>query len=251
MIPIAEPVQLIHVAILEQLFDKVPEIAFFVKNRQGLYVAVNQSLLARHGLKDKSQAIGKRPLDICPNDFGRIPTEQDRVVLTTGKPMVDHLEMQWYVPNEPVWCLTTKLPVLDVAGTVVGIVGFSRDVRVAIDKSEVPKDFAKTLESFEAKLPECATPSWLAEQSKLTPQRFARLIKKIFDLTPSQYIAKTRIAAAMTFLLDSEKSVSDVALECGFYDHSAFSRAFRQATGLTPREYRRHHGLADGASLRQ
>jgi len=100
----------VEVALLERLFDRSPDVAFFVKDAAGRYVAVNESLLERHGLKSKSQVIGKCPRDICPGDFGRIPTEQDEKVLRTGRPLVDHLEMQWHRPNDPVWCLTTKLP---------------------------------------------------------------------------------------------------------------------------------------------
>ena len=142
----------VDIALLERLFDRSPDVAFFVKDILGRYVAVNESLLARHGLKSKSQVIGKCPRDICPGDFGRIPTEQDEKVLRTGRPLVDHLEMQWHLPNDPVCCLTTKLPMLDSNGAVVGLIGFSRDVRVPVEPHEIPEDFASTLEEFEQTL---------------------------------------------------------------------------------------------------
>ena len=68
--------------------------------------------------------------------------------------------------------------------------------------------------------------------------RFARLIKRIFRLTPNQLIMQTRIAAAARLLTESDRSVSDIAYECGFYDHSAMTRAFRSATRLTPTQFR-------------
>jgi hypothetical protein len=37
-------------------------------------VVVNQSLVERHGIAWKAQMIGKRPSEVCPGDFGRIPT---------------------------------------------------------------------------------------------------------------------------------------------------------------------------------
>ena len=63
-------------------------------------------------------------------------------------------------------------------------------------------------------------------------------MKRIFGLTPSQFIAKTRIAAASRLLHETEKSVADIALTCGFYDHSAFTRTFRAMTGVTPTRFR-------------
>jgi AraC-like DNA-binding protein len=70
------------------------------------------------------------------------------------------------------------------------------------------------------------------------PRGLARLTKRIFRLTPSQLIAQCRLAAASRLLTETRHSVADVALRCGFYDHSAFTRAFRAATGLSPAEYR-------------
>src|SRR5690349_23209871 len=83
MTPRVSPVD---VTLLERLFDRSPDVAFFVKDAGGRYVAVNESLVARHGLKSKSQVIGKCPRDICLGDFGRIPTEQDEKVLRSGRP---------------------------------------------------------------------------------------------------------------------------------------------------------------------
>lgn len=231
-------VSLVEVELLERLFDRAPDVAFFVKNAAGRYVAVNDSLVERHGLTSKTQVIGKCPRDICPGDFGRIPTEQDEKVLRTGRPLVDHLELQWHRPNDPVWCLTTKLPIHDAGGAVVGLIGFSRDVRVPVESHEIPRDFARALEEFEQSLSPDITPAWLARRSKLTSQRLARLTKRLFGLTPSQFITKSRIAAASRLLIDPAKPVSEIAHACGFYDHSAFTRTFRSATGLTPTEFR-------------
>lgn len=227
-----------EVALLERLFDRSPDVAFFVKDAAGRYVAVNESLMERHGIKSRSLAIGRRPRDICPGDFGRIPTEQDERVLRTGRPLVDHLEMQWHRPNDPVWCLTTKLPIQDSAGAVVGLIGFSRDIRVPVESHEIPEDFASAVDELERTLSPEITPAWLARRSKLPSQRLGRLTKRLFGLTPSQFITKSRIAAASRMLRDSERSVADIATACGFYDHSAFTRAFRSAVGMTPSEFR-------------
>lgn len=53
---------------------------FYQRSLRTLWV-VNQSLLERYGLSDKAQMIGKRYCDVCPDDFGRIPTEQNAQVI--------------------------------------------------------------------------------------------------------------------------------------------------------------------------
>ncbi|MFG0288494.1 MAG: helix-turn-helix domain-containing protein [Rhodopirellula sp. JB044] len=235
----------LDIHLLAQLFEQAPDVAFFVKDTEGRYLTVNTSLAQRHGLENSEDAIGKRPRDICVGRFGLVPTDQDSEVLQTGRPLVDHLEMQWHLPHEPVWCLTTKLPVVDDEGNVIGLVGFSRDVRSPVEIHEIPEEFAAALEYFEGNLTEFNTPSALAERSNLSLQRLARLTKRLFGLTPSQFISKTRIAVASRLLYETDKPISEIALTSGFYDQSAFTRAFRIATGVTPTEYRKQARQAD------
>lgn len=228
----------VDVSLLEMLFDQAPDVAFFIKDLSGRYSAVNQSLVERHGLKTKSQVIGKRPSDICPGDFGGIPAAQDATVLRTGHPILDHLELHWYAPYKPGWCLTTKLPIRDAQGRCVGLIGISRDVRAPVATHEIPVEFAAALEQVELHPAEPVTPAQLARRAQMAPHRFARLMKRFFGLTPRQFITKTRTTAASRMLRESEASVADIAMACGFYDHSAFTRAFRAVTGITPTRFR-------------
>jgi AraC-like DNA-binding protein len=229
---------LVDVEVLEDLFDQVPDVAFFVKDAAGKYLTVNESLVARHGLAAKSQVIGRRPRDICPGDFGGIPSRQDAAVLRTGQPIVDHLELHWYAPHKPGWCLTTKLPIRNGKGQVVGLIGISRDVRAPVQPREVPQGLADALNAFEANPAEQVTPAGLARRAGLPPHRFARVMKRLFGVTPTQFIAKTRVTLASRLLRETEQSVASIAQTCGFYDHSAFTRAFRRLTGSTPTQAR-------------
>lgn len=228
----------VDMRLLEQLFDHMADTAFFIKDTAGRYVAVNDSLVERHGLRSKSQLLGQRPCDVCPGDFGRIPAEQDAFVLCTGRPIIERLELQWYIPHKPVWCLTTKLPLHDADGKVTGLIGISKDVRLPIPTKEIPPGVAAALHHLETRFADPLTPAGLAGIAKLPTARFARLTKRIYGISPVQLISKTRIAAASLLLRDTDKHVAEIALECGFYDHSAFTRAFRAVTSVTPTQFR-------------
>jgi AraC-like DNA-binding protein len=78
-------------------------------------------------------------------------------------------------------------------------------------------------------------------KANMTTHQFARTMKLVFGLTPSQYIAKTRLGAATSLLLDSDMTVAQVAYASGYSDHSAFSRAFKKATGTSPNTLRSRH----------
>lgn len=242
--PTTDSLNAIDLRTLQTLFDLAPDVAFFVKDAEGRYLAVNESLIARHGLKRKCNAIGKRPKDICSGDLGRIPTEQDQRVLSTGRPLIDCLELQLYRPGNSVWCLTSKLPLRDEAGNVIGLIGFSRDLRIPLASIEIPSDFAKTMTEFENDPSQEFSPAIFARRAGMSPARLARLTRKMFSLNPSQLIAKTRVTAASQLLRETQLSVADIAQRCGYSDQSAFTRAFRSMTSVSPLEFRRQERSA-------
>jgi len=229
---------LAELALIEQLFDHVPDIVFFVKDNHGRYLAVNQSLAERCGVRQKRELIGRHVREIFPKDLAERYAKQDEAVLRKGHPIIERLELHWYVRRRSGWCLTTKLPVRDRAGKIIGMVGISRDLRAPGDREIIPARLAATLEHLETHYAEGLSPALLARHAGLPSVRFARLIKRIFRMTPHQLITQTRLAAASLLLRETDRSVAAIAVDCGFYDHSAFTRAFRSATDLTPSQYR-------------
>ncbi len=223
---------------IEQLFDHVPDIAFFITDTRGRYQAVNQSLVERCGCREKKDLLGRHVLEVFPKGLAQLYADQDQLVLRTGRPIIEHLELHWYAHRRPGWCLTSKLPMRNQAGSIVGVVGISRDLRAPGDRESIPSSLASTLEFLETHCEEHISPSSLARRAGLPAVRFARLIKRIFRITPNQLIMQTRIAAAARLLTETERPVARIAYDCGFYDHSAMTRAFRSATHLTPTQFR-------------
>jgi PAS domain S-box-containing protein len=221
-----------------RLFDHVPDMAFFVKDRAGRYVAVNPSLVERCGMRSPEALLGRHVSEIFPRELAERYAAQDEAVMKSGQPIVERLELHWYPHRRAGWCLTTKLPLRDAAGRVCGLIGLSRDLRGSGGIDQVPAGLGAALDWLEKNYGERLSPATLAKRAGLTPTRLARLIKRIFRLTPSQLIAQCRLAAAARLLTETELSVAAIALQCGFYDHSAFTRAFRAMTGLSPRDYR-------------
>jgi AraC-like DNA-binding protein len=223
---------------LEELFDQVPDIVFFIKDLHGRYVVVNQSLVLRCGRAHKSEIIGRTVGDLFPTLLAERFAEQDRLVLQTGKRIVSRLELHWYPKQRSGWCLTTKLPLLDGKGKIRGLIGISRDARELSDRTNVPTSLMRALDGLENDYSADISPAKLAKVAGLSTLRFSRLIKKIYEITPSQLITRTRLAAAAELLLTSRRSIVDIAHACGFADHSAFSRAFRATSGVTPSQFR-------------
>ena len=80
----------------ETLFDHIPDMVFFMKDREARYTVVNHTLVDRCGLGGKEDLLGKTVLEIFPAPLGEGYHEQDTEVLETGAPVTDLLELHLY-----------------------------------------------------------------------------------------------------------------------------------------------------------
>ena len=78
----------------------------------------------------------------------------------------------------------------------------------------------------------------LADVACMSPAHFARSFKLTTGRCPHEFVSRIRLTLAKRMLADHQLPISDVALSAGFSSQSNFARAFRDATGMTPRDYR-------------
>ena len=81
----------------------------------------------------------------------------------------------------------------------------------------------------------------LARLVHLSVSAFSRLFEKTLGITPGEYITQVRIAAACRLLEKTDRTLTYIANETGFYDLSHLAKAFQKTHGMTPGEYRRRH----------
>ena len=82
----------------------------------------------------------------------------------------------------------------------------------------------------------------LADRAGLSPRHFARLFHAEVGVTPAAWVELTRVAAARALLEAGANAPKQVAAKCGFANADTLRRAFVKHVGVTPAEYRRHHG---------
>lgn len=84
----------------------------------------------------------------------------------------------------------------------------------------------------------------LAEAVLLTERTLLRRFRSSMGRTPVQYLKAVRIERAKRLLATGGESAGEIAAMVGYADATAFFKAFRELTGLTPGEYRRRFGIA-------
>lgn len=230
--------QLAEPLIGEALFDCLTDLVYFLKNRRGEYVVVNQTLVERCGRREKGDLIGRRADELFPGPLGESYRAQDESVLKTGTPILNQLELHAFPTGGRGWCVTNKLPLFDRAGRVIGLVGVSKDLQAANDRAEDYARLAMVVQHIQQNFGEVLRVKDLAAMAELSEYQFEQRIRKIFQLTPGQLIQKTRMDAAVRRLRETEDAIAQIALDCGYADQSAFTRQFRQTVGLSPSEFR-------------
>lgn len=221
----------------EPLFDVLPDVVFFVKDSQGRYVLVNRTLANRCGYREKSALIGRNAAEAFPSALGASYLAQDMAVLATGNAIHHQLELHLYPNRDPGWCLTHKIPLHDANGNIVGLAGISRDLEMPDKKHPVYRRVAAAARHIQEHYDQPLPLPDLAHIAKLSVSQIERYFHKIFYLTPRQMIIKTRLDAASA-MLAGEQNITEIAVACGYHDHSAFTRQFKATVGVTPSEYR-------------
>lgn len=96
------------------------------------------------------------------------------------------------------------------------------------------------IDFIHANLAEELTLDQLAQTVRLSPYHFLRLFKQQVGLPPHTYILQLRIELAKRLLSaprPRRRSLSDIAIQTGFYDQAHFSRKFKRLVGVTPRQF--------------
>jgi len=112
---------------LDALADTVPDFIYF-KDTEGRFLRVNRALAALYGLADPAQAVGKSDFDFYPREEAERFRRDEQEILRTGTPVVAQEERGTYPDGRVVWNLTTKMPLRDRSGRIVGTFGVSRDI---------------------------------------------------------------------------------------------------------------------------
>lgn len=236
--------QLANVVELAMLFDYIPEAYFYAKDVQGQFLLMNRPEMELHGLTRPEQMVGKTDFDFHPHHLAEQYVREDRRVMVSGESLPNQVWLVGDARGQLRWFLSTKTPLRNASGEVIGIAGIMRDLKQTESLLRPYQEMEGVLAYVLANFAERLRMDDLARQVHLSVSQFDRRFKHLFRMTPLQYVLRVRIHAASQALLQTGKSIAAIADESGFYDQSSFTKQFARHTGLTPRNYRRKFSTA-------
>lgn len=226
--------------LVEELFDGLPNVLFYIKDAQGRYLWANKTLIERGGLGGLDDVVGKTADQLFPVAESSTMA-QDMNVIRTQRPIRELLRLYRTYKGERYWCLSSKFPLLNGSMRVVGLAGLSRDLPRPNELHRSYYRLAKFLDFIDQRVDQSVKIADAAEHASVSIDTLGRLVFDVFHVTPKQLLMKKRIDIACQLLEETTQSITDISSACGYSDHSAFSRQFRATTLITPAQYRTSH----------
>jgi PAS domain S-box-containing protein len=113
--------------ILYTLMDNLPDMIYF-KDRESRFTRINPALAKLFGLSDPAQAVGNSDFDYFAAQHAQLAHDDEQEIIRTGQPKVGKEEKETWPDGNVRWASTTKMPLRDAAGNIIGTFGVSRDI---------------------------------------------------------------------------------------------------------------------------
>lgn len=230
---------------LAPLFEYLPDVYLYVKDRQSRFMKVNEALWRLRGFDSEAEMLGLSDRDIHPKHLADRYIAEDRRVMRSGIALPNQI---WLVPGKGEdlkWFISSKIPLFDSYQRVVGVAGVMRDLEKADSLIRPYREMDEAISYVLRHYPEPIEVARLASLTHLSVSQFDRRFKRLYQMTPMQYVQRVRVNAACQALITSDSGVAEIAISCGFYDQSYFTKQFRKHMHQTPTAYRaRYRGEA-------
>lgn len=112
---------------LKALMEELP-VNYYFKNKKSEFLLVSQNMLDKCGFTHSEEVIGKTDFEIFLNAHADEAFNDEQEIIKTGKPKVDFEEMETWSDGSITWVSTSKYPLKNNKGEIIGTFGVSRDI---------------------------------------------------------------------------------------------------------------------------
>ena len=166
---------------LASVFDDLPDFLYFVKDTNLRLVAINERLAREIEVEDKHSILGMTDYDYLPKHMADAYKKDDQWVLESGKSIRGKVELVTRSKGFVDWSRTTKSPLINQKGEVVGVIGvtspFERGVSGRVAEEALGAAVAMMHESFHENIPV----QKFADVSNMSISSFVRKFRKIYE----------------------------------------------------------------------
>lgn len=226
---------------LSALFAHLPMVAFLAKDEHSRFVCANPPTLKIFDLEHEWEMLGKTDADFFSRPLAESFLEEDRRVMASGETRTYYAQMVPDIAGPLNWYVVTVAPLRDPPGRICGVAIVLYDQHEIGGVAQPFSQLEPALRHLHTRFREDIATAELAALCHLSERQFTRVFRRLLGESPMRYLIRQRLHAARHELIANDRPAGAIALDLGFYDQSAFTRAFRAATGMTPAAYRTRH----------
>lgn len=131
--------------LMSALMDNLPDLIYF-KDRESRFIAVNRAMYLRAGFRNQSEMLGKTDKDLYADEHADTALSDEQKIVQTGEPMLGIEEKEIWPDGHVTWVSTSKMPLRNSKGDVVGTFGLSRDIT---ERKRIESELVKAKELAE------------------------------------------------------------------------------------------------------
>lgn len=141
-------------SLMHTLMDNIPDVIYF-KDIESKFISVNKGYLTKVNVSSEDEIIGKTDFDIFTFEHASDARNDELQIIKTGMPIINKIEKEILRSGKIAWVSTTKIPLRNNRGEIVGTFGISRDIteqRIIQDTLNAEQNLMRTLMDA---LPDC------------------------------------------------------------------------------------------------
>ena len=131
--------------LLQTILDSAIDF-IYVKDTEGRFLMINPAHVRSLGKSSVQDVIGKTNTEVYSPEVAAQFGADEKRIIQTGHPMIDKDEMRLNQAGEPIWLRTTKVPLRNNEGTIIGIVGITRDITEGKHANEQLRKLSQAVE---------------------------------------------------------------------------------------------------------
>jgi len=222
-------------------FNRFPDVLYFVKDRDSRIMAMSPGAVARTGFNSEEEIIGRLPHEYLPPTLAKKFLRDDGLVMRSGKPMRNIVEVYYNERGVCDWIITDKHPLRNAGGQIVGLMGTMQPFAARQKNWAKLGPIGKAIDFIQIHLGEHVSMAEITRRAGFSERQLQRKFLRMFGITMQQFIIQSRVHAAINELVHSDRTIAEIAAQFGFTHQSAFTRQFHEIIGIPPSTYRQRY----------
>lgn len=141
--------------LMDQLLSSALDAIYF-KDPESRFVMYNKACADTHGWSDLSEGIGKTDFDVFSTEHAEQAYEDEQRIMETGEPIFGIEEKETWPDGRITWCSTTKMPLRNEKGEIIGLFGITRDITAQKEAKLRAQRYAKQVRAIKEQMEEDA-----------------------------------------------------------------------------------------------